>query len=657
MCGILALLNTIYYNKLKYKLDQAIKNGSSRGPEYYSSKVLSNLQLHFHRLAINGTDNPSMQPITIHNITLICNGEIYNFKELYKLLNVQPQTNSDCEVIIHLFMKYGIDTTLSLLDGVFAFVLFEQTDKYNNVYCARDPFGVRPLYIMEPTSQLETSPFYPFFFASEIKSLTPFIHDDTHNFTINHFPPGTYSLYKQSVSFNHDSNSMIDSPFLNAAKNISYYSLPDIICKDIIPKEKHWDSIKLNSYCTQTFNKLRHAVQKRVIDTTDRPIACLLSGGLDSSIIAALVQQCYHSPLETYSIGMPGSQDLKYAQIVSKHIGSKHTEIILSKQQFFNAIPEVIYKVESYDTTTIRASVGNYLIGKYISQHSNAKVIFNGDGSDELTGGYIYMLSAPDNVEFDNECKRLLNDIYMFDVLRSDKCIASNGLEARTPFLDKAFVEEYLKIPSYIRNPRSSWNKNAIIWDCIADKYKHNGHIKISNIIKSRPEKLLLRYIIDIYGESMLPLEIIWRTKEAFSDGVSGTGENWYEIINNKATIVINLAAADYIKTSNALKQSTNTLYVNTHEYKENEFLSRIHSFEKNKDYELQYIFGLFKDYYEKHKQISLINPTTPEQIFYQTIFSKYFYPAFDIIPYLWMPKYVNTTDASARTISYYNEN
>jgi asparagine synthase (glutamine-hydrolysing) len=178
---------------------------------------------------------------------------------------------------------------------------------------------------------------------------------------------------------------------------------------------------------------------------------------LDSSLITALVNQINKQEngpdkkLETYSIGLEGSEDLKYARIVSDYLGTNHTEILLTEQDFIDAIPEVIYTIESYDTTTVRASIGNYLLGKYISKNSDAKVIFNGDGSDELCGGYLYMHKAPNQLEFDYECRRLLNNIYAFDVLRSDKCISSHGLEPRTPFLDRSWVQFYLSIDPKLR--------------------------------------------------------------------------------------------------------------------------------------------------------------------------------------------------------------
>ena len=169
------------------------------------------------------------------------------------------------------------------------------------------------------------------------------------------------------------------------------------------------ETVGRSAYEIAIWEALSEAVRKRVVGTTERGIACCLSGGLDSSLIAALVSKYYDGHLETYSIGMKGSDDLRYAKLVATHIGSKHTEIVLSEDEFWDAIPEVIEAIESYDTTTVRASVGNYLVGKHISENSDAKVVFNGDGSDELTGGYLYMLAAPNSLEFNAECRRLLN--------------------------------------------------------------------------------------------------------------------------------------------------------------------------------------------------------------------------------------------------------
>jgi asparagine synthase (glutamine-hydrolysing) len=580
MCGIFALLNNV--NTLNiYTIHKAIEAGKKRGPE--STNVTESLEekllFAFHRLAINGLDEISGQPMTIDNITLICNGEIYNYKALFKSIGVVPTTNSDCEIIIHLYKKFGIETTLRMLDGVYSFVLYDNT-KYGNkiVHIARDPFGVRPLYIMEcnpktrhrnydmKTHRHASEPIIAV--ASELKVLNKLLNDEDvpltctsltdtsmiQSFHIKQFQPGTHSSYIKSED---------DLYWESSYVNKQYYYLIDTYSA-VSP------TVDISSYQKTLYEKLNDAVRKRVIGTCDRPIACLLSGGLDSSLITALVNKYYSvggRVLETYSIGMEGSEDLRHAKIVANYLGTKHTEVILTPEEFFNAIPEVIEVIESYDTTTVRASVGNYLIGKYIASHSEAKVIFNGDGSDELTGGYIYFLKAPSNIEFDNECRRLLRDIHAFDVLRSDKCISSNGLEPRTPFLDATFVEYYLSIPSTIRNP----------------------------ILPV--EKFLLRDTIDVYDNTLLPQEILWRSKEAFSDGVSGNAGLWFEIIKAK------VAELD------------------------------IQSIETN-----------------------INTPTTHEQLYYRSIFDKVYPGCADITPYFWMPKYVNATDASARSLEIYKQ-
>jgi asparagine synthase (glutamine-hydrolysing) len=282
---------------------------------------------------------------------------------------------------------------------------------------------------------------------------------------------------------------------------------------------------------------------------------------IDTSIVVNLLKDKTKNKLETFSIGLPGSTDLVYAKNVANYLGTTHTEIILTEDDFFNAIPEVIEKIESYDTTTVRASVGNYLISKYISQNSEAKVIFNGDGSDELTGGYLYFHKAPNSLLFDFEVKNLLQNIHYFDVLRSDKSISSCGLEPRTPFLDKTFVNTYLSIPLYYRKPEG----NEI-------------------------EKKILR---DSFIE-FLPRDVLYRKKEAFSDGVSGNDRSWYQVIAEK------------------LKKID------------------IPIFEYNEEY---------------------LSPKTKEQMYYRYLFEQKYPKRENVIPYFWMPKWSNTTDPSARTL------
>ena len=552
MCGIFTLLNYSEINYSKFIKEQFMK-GQHRGPEFSSLQNVSiNAMFGFHRLAINGLDSISNQPIVIDNIKLICNGEIYNYKELYKLMNVTPETNSDCEVIIHLYKRYGIKQTLLMLDGVFAFALCEINHNQieTTIYIARDPYGVRPLYYLNS----KTPYMRVLGFASELKMLSDFCNQIPEQLTISQFKPGTYSTFSLT--------NKINAHWINIQNGV--YHTPSISLNNL-NNDMNFINNGIQKYLIQS-------VEKRYL-TTERPIACLLSGGLDSSLITALINEIHkkHStlPLETYSIGLHGSEDLRNAQIVSKYIGTNHTEIVVSEKEMFDIIPELIYIIESYDTTTVRASIGNYLLGKYISKHSKAKVIFNGDGSDELCGGYLYMNSCTDIIEFDKETRRLLEDIYNFDVLRSDKCISSNGLEPRTPFLDRSFVNFYLSIPPSIR--------------CHA----HNSQV----------EKYLLRNAFSINnfknsdGNQILPTEILWRRKEAFSDGVSGNSNSLYKILQ------------DFIM-----------------------------------------------PYYN-----SDMKPIEAEKSYYKRIFCNHYPNSLDIIPYYWMPKYTLSEDPSARTLTTYN--
>ena len=493
MCGIFALLNTTNERSQQIAINEQFNKGRNRGPEYSRIEHFHlQMAIGFHRLSINGLNSKSNQPIIYHNIVIICNGEIYNYKSLYDSMDVSPSTDSDCEVIIHLYIKYGIEQTLLMLDGVYSFVLYDyrennNMEKANIVYVARDPLGVRPLYKL-----CHSNLFYGF--ASELKCLEHFYNENA-DYSVEQFTPGTYSKFIYT-----------DLRWTPEFENKLYY----------IPSFSYnLSEDSSTEYQSQMFHSISQYLNSAVIKrctTTERPVACLLSGGLDSSLIAALVSNYFLQKgviIETYSIGLEGSEDIKYAKIVADYIGSKHTEIIVSEKEMFDAIPEVIHAIESYDTTTVRASIGNYLLGKYISSSSGAKVIFNGDGSDELFGGYLYMNKCPDDIEFDKETRRLLKDIYLFDVLRSDKCISSHGLEPRTPFLDKSFVNYVLSISPHLRNHRNF----------------------------QKPEKYLLRnsftvhYFKDYLNRQLLPDEILFRQKEAFSDGVSSQGRSLFTIL------------------------------------------------------------------------------------------------------------------------------
>ena len=537
MCGIFAILNN---SKINETIEKGFKSGSGRGPEF--SKLVTtqnNVTLGFHRLAINGLNETSNQPLHVNGITLICNGEIYNYKHLYKLMNIEPTTQSDCEVIIHCYQKFGIKYTLDILDGVFAFVLID--NQKGELYVARDVYGVRPLFCSFQDSYLSSNREEHddcFFFASELKM----IHGLTKQ-EICQFRPASYSKY------------VFMDKWVQQETNVTYHV-------GHTNQSSTW-------YYNEIREKLISAVRKR-ISTTERPIACLLSGGLDSSLITSIVSSFMDTKekkLETYSIGLEGSEDLKYARLVANFLKTNHHEIIVSEMDFLEAIPEVIKTIESYDTTTVRASVGNYLVAKYIKENSDAKVIFNGDGSDEVTGGYMYFHKAPDSLSFDNECKRLLKDICYFDVLRSDRCISCHGLEARTPFLDKEFVRNYLSLP-----------------------YKKRYHVE-----KKQCEKYLLR---DAFG-NYLPTEVLFRTKEAFSDGVSKQTRSWYQIIQEHI---------EYLEL-------------------------------------------------DMTKQYEINPPQTKEQYYYRSVFEEFYPGRSNVIPYFWMPRFVeNATDSSARTLDIYTQ-
>ena len=555
MCGIFSILNNIYNDEIVKK---NFYKSQGRGPENSQIINVNNNIFGFHRLAINGyNDESSNQPFNIEGIYLICNGEIYNWKKLYKMIDVKPTTKSDCEIIVHMYKKFGIEQTLNMLDGVFAFLLYDSINE--TIFVSRDIYGVRPLFIKKilnySSHHYIREPVY--LFSSELKSICDF--SKSNNIDVQQFKPGSYMTFKK-----------IDNIFQYNSEKIFYR--PSMIPTSFNTEFSEED---FGNAISSINTSLTNAVLKR-IDNTDRDIACLLSGGLDSSLIAALVQKNSKKQISTWSIGMPGSEDIKYAKLVAEHIGSNHHEIILSEKEFLSHIEEVIYSIESYDTTTVRASIGNWLISKMIRKHSDCKVVFNGDGSDEVCGGYMYFHLAPDSIDFDKECKKLLNNIHFFDVLRSDRSISVHGLEARTPFLDRNFVNTYLSINPNIRH-----------------------HAK-----NNQCEKYLLRKAFD--KDNLLPSKVLWRTKEAFSDGVSSLEKSWFTVLQEH--IDINVFKNNYIVDSQ-------------------------------------------KEHY-KHN-----TPETNEQLYYRNVFDSRFKGCEKVIPYFWMPNFTDAKDASARTLDIYKQN
>jgi asparagine synthase (glutamine-hydrolysing) len=445
----------------------------------------------FHRLAINGLGTEGNQPFSLGKCKLVCNGEIYNYKDLVKKYDLESActSNSDCEVILHLYQRIGIEATLNALDGVFALVLYDGARE--KTYVARDPFGVRSLYI---GTELETASITPsqFSVASEMKALS-------------HCAPGQVAQFPSGCYFEYD-NTICRGNYFAYYKYISLDMVNLVNVKtSIVFREE--TAVSVTSPTTLSLEHLRdlfvRAVTKRMM--SDRPIGALLSGGLDSSLVTAVLCQLANKrnhnqlKLNTYSIGLSGSVDLYWAKRVSEFLGTSHHEVCVSESDFLNAIETTIEQTESYDTTTIRASVGNYLVSKYISDTTSDVVIYCGDMSDEIFGSYRGFCNAKTDCEFEVENERMVNDVRFFDLLRSDKSISGCGLEARVPFADKALVEYVMRLdPKHKR-----FNTGSFI------------------------EKSILRCAFDALNEddAILPSEVLWRRKEAFSDGVSAQPE------------------------------------------------------------------------------------------------------------------------------------
>jgi asparagine synthase (glutamine-hydrolysing) len=479
MCGIFASLshNTPDLEILKENGLKCQHRGPDETKELYIPDENKNIYMMFHRLAINGLNPESGQPLTINNDNnkiLICNGEIYNHKLLAEKYDFQLETESDCEIILHLYNNSSVDFFINELDGVFSFLLFDLVE--NKITIAHDPFGIRPLYYAHDFN--ETNQRY--LFSSEMKSLV----DLSDN--VEFYPPGSFSIIEMETY------------------EMFTYSYYDFVYPKILDTE---DNIIIKNIR----ENLTQAVDKRLI--TDRPLGCLLSGGLDSSIITALVcQKLGAENVRTFAIGLEGSPDLESAQKVADYLGTNHTNVIVSEEEMLKAIDLTIYQIESHDTTTIRASTPMYLLSEYIKVNTDIIVILSGEGSDEASGSYLYFHNAPSPEEFQSECIRLLKDVRYYDVLRGDKTTAGNGLELRVPFFDKTFMQYYMGI-----SPEKKTVRDGM-------------------------EKYLLRKSF----EDMLPEEIVWRRKEGFSDGVSSFEKPWYEIINDYTLDKFGLTEKEY---------------------------------------------------------------------------------------------------------------
>ncbi len=438
MCSIIGLTK----KEDLTKVEKAFDTSTSRGPDgtrYYND---NGVILGFKRLAIMGLNELGMQPFTYKNNVVVCNGEIYGFRPIKEELISKGYkfiSESDCEILLPLYEEYGFDM-FKKLDAEFALIIYD--DKKKKLIAARDPIGIRPLYYgySKETNEI--------IFASEPKILLSLVSK------ILPFPPGHY---------------------YDGEKFVQYVNLTS-------KEAKHFDIDEVTKNIKEL---LIEGVNKRL--DADAPVGFLLSGGLDSSLVCSIASKKLNKPLETFAIGMEKDAiDLKYAKEVADYLHTNHHEIIITRDDVISSLKEVIYLLGTYDITTIRASMGMYLICKAIHETTDIKVLLTGEISDELFG-YKYTDFAPNAKEFQLEAKKRIDEIHMYDVLRADRCISSNSLEARVPFGDLAFVNYVMEI---------------------------DPNLKMNHYNKG---KYLLR---KAFEGDYLPYDILYREKAAFSDAV-----------------------------------------------------------------------------------------------------------------------------------------
>ena len=440
MCGILALFGEEVEFSYKHLL-------THRGPDDYRTRTMGKCRMDFYRLAINDLTDAGMQPFVSEKSMLMCNGEIYNHKIFRYGFE---KSTSDCEILLPMVNDLGMLKTMDLINGDFAIVW----SNGKRIMAARDPVGVRPLFYTRYDKDSIA-------FASEAKALR-FLQSKIHI-----FPPGhIYDSY-----------------------------LNDFVCY-------HTGYWHVNKY-TDTYDgglkeTFIQCVHERLA-TTERDIGFLLSGGLDSSLIASIAARKL-GKINTFSIGLKGSPDLEAARKVANYLNSNHTEVTFTTEEGISHVNDVIYSLESYDTTTVRASTPMWLLCKYIKEHTNCRYIFSGEGSDEILGGYLYFHNAPSTDEFALENMRRLRLIHQFDGLRADRCAGAHGLDLIVPFLDKKFIDVCMKM----------------------NQRKKRGGM----------EKRVLREAFEGY----LPEEILWRQKDGMSDAV---GTSWVDGIKMYAETTV----------------------------------------------------------------------------------------------------------------------
>lgn len=523
MCSIMGYCGE---SATKESFEKGFKTTVSRGPD--DSKIIDTGKglLGFHRLAIMGLTPDGMQPFELNGSYVICNGEIYGFEKLKNQLSEKYTFNSDsdCEILLPLYEQYGLDM-FPMLDAEFALIIYDGKSK--EYIAARDPIGIRPLYYGYDNRGTIV-------FASEPKNLVGVTEK------IMPFPPG------------------------------HYYKGGKFTCYCDIAKVDRVLDDTLETVCENIYEKLTAGVEKRLV--ADAKVGFLLSGGLDSSLVCAIAAKKSKAPIKTFAIGMTEDAiDLKYARQVADFIGSDHTEIFMTPEEVISSLETVIHILGTFDITTVRASMGMYLLCKAIHEKTDIRVLLTGEISDELFG-YKYTDFAPSPEAFQKESQKRIRELHMYDVLRADRCISVNSLEARVPFGDIDFVKYVMAV---------------------------NPSLKMNVYGKG---KYLLRHAFE--DKKLLPDEILWREKAAFSDAVGHS-------------------MVDYLK-----------------EYAETKYTDG--------------------DLEKECAKYSHARPFTKESLLYRDIFEKYYPGQAEMIVDFWMPNKAwegcDVNDPSARVLSNYGD-
>lgn len=523
MCTIMGMTGQ------KLSLDDFAKHFEAtitRGPDMTRIQDFGSCRLGFQRLAIMDLSEEGMQPFTLGESAVVCNGEIYGWRELKTKLQQKYtfQSDSDCEILLPLYQEYGTDM-FAMLDSEFALLLYD--GKQDKLIAARDPLGIRPLYY-------GLDQFGETVFASEPKDLVGICE------SIRPFPPAHY---------------WIDGEF-----------------------HRYTDLTTVTEYLKDDLETVSSKIRQKLVDSVeerldaDAPLGFLLSGGLDSSLVCAISAKLLGRKIRTFAIGMDLDPiDLKYARQVADYIGSEHTEFYMTKDEVLATVPEVIKILGTWDITTIRASIGMYLCCKKIHESTDIRVLMTGEISDELFG-YKYTDFAPDAEAFQQESKKRIDEIHQYDVLRADRCIASNSMEGRVPFGDTDFVRYIMAV-----DPALKMNTYDM-------------------------GKYLLRHAFE--QDHILPDDILWRQKAAFSDAVG------HSMVDD-------------------IKEYAETLY---------------------SDADLE----AAKEKYPRH------TPFTKESLLYRDLFEQSYPGQSDMIKDYWMPNKewegCDVSDPSARVLSNYGE-